>query len=119
MMFGLKLRELHTIRYIVTALVWATSALVLSLSFVAAKEIHDVKAMLVFVYPWVALLVMSVGWVFDKKVNKFWPITGAIAGTYAFTFGGLMVLFYAPLAFPFAIFLTVFHLMPVIKNGRS
>lgn len=118
MMFGLKLRELNTKRYAVTAIVWATSALVLSLSLVAAKEIRDPKALLVFSYPWVALFIMSVGWVFDKNVNKFWPVTGTIAGAYAISLTGVAVLFYAPLALPFAIFLTVYHLRSGAKNGR-
>lgn len=103
------LDRLNVRRYIVAAVVWGTSVFVLSLSVVSVTQLNDIKAILVFLYPWVALLIMTIGWLTDRRVSSIWPISGTLCGIYAIFLTGPAVFIYAPLAVPFALFLVVFH----------
>lgn len=103
----------------VATLVWLTSVIVLSVAAVAAHEKPDFRTLLALIYPWLALFVMPAGWVLDKRVNKWWPITGTLCGVYALFITGPAVFLFAPLAVPFAVFLVVFHMRDSARTKKS
>ncbi len=121
MRFKLNVRStnIRISRYIVAAIAWGTSAFVLSLSAVAAHEILDVKSIVAFAYPWLALLVMTAGWIVDKRVSKFWTLSGTLSAAYAISLTGPLVLFYAPLAILFAVFLVMFQSQVFSSNEKA
>lgn len=47
----------------------------------------------IFSYAWLSWFVMAIAWLFDKKLSRYWPISGLITGT-------LGVLFVLPLVVP-------------------
>jgi hypothetical protein len=50
------------------------------------------------VFSWIALMVISISWVQDRKVNKAWPLVGTIAGFISlfFTVFPLNIIFIFP-----------------------
>jgi tetrahydromethanopterin S-methyltransferase subunit E len=63
----------------------------LSISMIAEPLMFDsLQSYLSFVagfvvlYAWIVHLIMCISWIADKKINKFWPISGTIAGTLSF-----------------------------------
>jgi ABC-type sulfate transport system permease component len=72
-----------------------------------------------YIFPWVALAMMTVGWVQNRRIHKVWPISGALIGLSAIALSlgfGLMV---APLACLLAVYLTWFHLRPSSKTEQA
>jgi len=79
-------------------------------SAIAAIVAGDPKILwLLFVFPWLALLVMTVGWIKGRRYHKFWPIAGTITGVCAtiFTYG--LSLLFTWSAVMLAIYLVYFH----------
>jgi uncharacterized protein YacL len=35
----------------------------------------------IFIYAWFSWFVMAIAWLFDKKLSRYWPISGSISGT--------------------------------------
>ena len=69
-------------------------------------------------YAWLALLVMTVGWLRQRRLHRWWPRTGTVAALFGLLFfsvmlgpGGLaMSVVYAAPGMAFAAFLCRFHL---------
>lgn len=40
--------------------------------------------MYVFVYAWMVHIILALSWIADKKLKKFWPISGSIAGVFSY-----------------------------------
>lgn len=57
-----------------------------------------VAIMLIFDYAWFSWFVMAIAWAFDKRLPKYWPISGCIAGV-------LSVLLTSPLVLPVVLLL--------------
>lgn len=116
--FGQFCRRVKPLRLLVACIIWATSALVLSLSAVAALHIREANAVLLFALPWVPLLTMTVAWIIDAKLSPVWPIAGLLSGIYAVFHTAPLVIMFAPAAVPFAIYLVFFHLRKTTRPCR-
>jgi hypothetical protein len=61
-------------------------------------------------YAWLALAVMTQAWIVNRKVHRFWPVSGTLTGLpSAILFSPLAFPFYAPAA-ALAFYLVYFHL---------
>jgi hypothetical protein len=48
------------------------------------KPNGETLMIVIWSFAWLAHAVMSFAWVIDKKLNKFWPVAGALAGIASF-----------------------------------
>lgn len=68
-------------------------------------------------FAWLAWFVMAIAWVLEKRLHRFWPVSGTIAGCLSIvsTFGfGLAFTFPAVLM---AAYLVAFHLRSGSRGG--
>lgn len=109
-------KNIFYIRLIISILCWASSyvAIFISAHFVAdiflLKKHQDIFTVLIFFYPWLALLVMNIGWIKNYRVNLFWPYSGTIFALLAVLISIGSALLIAPLCILLAIWLVIFHL---------
>lgn len=81
-----------TVRLVVTVTCYLLSSLGLLWTLIMVTEtIKSVKPgnlliPIVFCYAWLAHLVMSVAWIQNKRLKKFWPISGTFAGISSLAF---------------------------------
>lgn len=61
------------------------------------------------VFAWAALLVMSIGWVQNRKVRRMWAISGTLAGVVSLLPAPMSIIFAAP-GIVLALVLVSFHL---------
>jgi uncharacterized membrane protein required for colicin V production len=69
----------------------------------------SVLAFVVVLFLWIALGVMTVGWVRDKKVHWVWPVFGAIFGLLV-TYNVWVFITFLIFSIPLAVHLSFFHL---------
>jgi hypothetical protein len=107
-------------RLIISIICWATSfiAIIFSGDIVGgitkkAFILNQYKYLFwafIFFYPWIALLVMNVGWIKNNRVNLFWPYSGTLVAIYAVVISWGFALLYAPLGIILAVWLVIYHL---------
>lgn len=83
---------------------------------ISLQGVLGIAWILVQVYAWLALLVMSVGWIQDRKVHRAWAITGTIAGVASILPAAKVFVFALP-GILLALVLVRFHLEKKIENA--
>lgn len=80
------------------------------LTWMDSSKYTPVPVLALFVYPWVALAIMNLGWIRDRQVHWWWVASGTLLALAALllTFG--IGLVFAPLAVALAVYLAYFHL---------
>jgi hypothetical protein len=117
-------------RIVVSFLCWLTSAYGIYLSleqivfttrlaFLDSSRFTPVYSLLFLGFPWVALAVMNLNWIKNRRVHWLWVVLGTITGA-----GGMLLSFglglaFAPLAFALAVFLAHFHFFSNAPNQAS
>lgn len=102
-------------RLIISALCWGTSFYailasgIVAYAFVSSK-FGDLFWAFIYFYPWVALLVMNIGWIKNYRVNLFWPYSGTFIALCAVVMSAGLALLFAPLCIILAIWLVIYHL---------
>ena len=108
-------------RIVLSLVCWLTSAyglylsaqkivMTIGLTFLDSSRFTPVYSLLFLGFPWVALAVMNVAWVKDRRVHWVWVALGTITGSGGILFSFGLGVAFAPLAFILAIFLVYFHL---------
>jgi hypothetical protein len=108
-------------RIVVSLLCWLTSAygiylsveqivMAVKLTLLDSTRFTPIYSLLFLGIPWVALAVMNLNWIKNRRVHWLWVGLGTITGA-----GGILLSFglglaLAPLAFALAVFLAYFHL---------
>lgn len=68
-------------------------------------------------YAWICHFVMSGGWIKNKRVNKFWPVTGtisALSGLLLFPVRHYFMHSHGPEVFGFSLLLSIFALPSIL-----
>ncbi len=76
-----------------------------------SKTITPVPSLLLLGYPWLALLVMNLGWIKNKKVHWLWWATGSLTGCMGLFLSFGLGFVFAPLAIILAFYLVYFHMV--------
>ena len=61
------------------------------------------------VYAWIVLAVMSIGWICDRRLSRFWPISGTIAGVLSVVAVFVIPAVYVLPAIILALVVSLFH----------
>jgi branched-subunit amino acid ABC-type transport system permease component len=78
-----------TIRICIVSTCYGLSSLGFAMMFQLMREELNkpdgaILMIVIWSFAWIAHAVMSFAWVIDKKLDKFWPIAGALAGIASF-----------------------------------
>jgi len=69
-------------------------------------------------YAWLALWVMTKGWIYDRQVAWYWPVLGGAIGILCCAFFFIMIYLYLPCAL-LGLYLTYFHLRSPSTTGAQ
>jgi len=117
-------------RIVLSLVCWITSAygiylsaeqivMTVRLTFVDSSRFTPAYSLLFLGFPWVALAVMNVAWVKNRRAHWIWAALGTITGL-----GGVLLSFglgvaLAPLAFCLAVFLVYFHVFGHVPKDAA
>lgn len=71
-------------RLLIASLCYLLSAYALIAPFGFAKTDHRFW---IAAFAWLAHGIMAYGWIMDRKVGRFWPVAGTLAGVLSLTWG--------------------------------
>jgi hypothetical protein len=108
-------------RVVISLICWFSSAYVLHLSFeqiyitarlayMDSTKYTPAYSLIFFGVPWIALAVMNIGWIKNRRVHWVWVALGTVTGSLGVLFSFGIGVFYAPLTFILAIYLVYFNL---------
>ena len=109
-------------RVFISLICWLTSAygiylsiqqiaLTIRLTIIDSSRFTPFYSLIFLGFPWIALAIMNVAWIRNRRAHWVWVALGTITGSCGVLLSfGLGALF-APLAIVLAVFLTYFHLL--------